>query len=293
MKGGPDTEANDLHQAGEGQIVLVATPIGNLQDATDRLRTVLASAEIIAAEDTRTTQRLATALGVEIRGQLISHHDHNEQRSTPELLEKVRQGATVAVVTDAGMPVVSDPGFRLVQAAVQDGLTVTCAPGASAVTTALAVSGLPSDRFSFEGFVPKKHGEKTRFLTDLQDQPRTLIFFESPHRVVDTLQVMTEVFGEDQIGCVARELTKRHEEVVTASLRELLGWTQTATLRGEFVLLLAPADNRRVELDDEQQLRLVDELVATGMRAKDATKQIAHGYGGSARTLYNLYQQRR
>ena len=161
----------------EGRIVLAATPIGNLGDASARLRELLAEADVIAAEDTRTARRLCAGLGVTPAGRVVAHHEHNEAASTQGLLDQVRGGATVAVVSDAGMPTVSDPGYRLVAAAVSAGLPVTCAPGPSAVTTALALSGLPTDRFAFDGFVPRKVGERRRWLTSLLTEARTVVAF--------------------------------------------------------------------------------------------------------------------
>ena len=205
-----------------GRIVLAATPIGNLSDASQHLRHLLATADVVAAEDTRRAHHLAQGLGVRITGKVVSHHEHNERESTQELLDAARDGAVVVVVTDAGMPLVSDPGYRLVSTAARQDVPVTCAPGPSAVTTALALSGLPTDRFAFEGFLPRKEGERSRLLADLSRDARTLVFFESPHRLAATLSSLRDAFGADRPACVARELTKLHEEVVRDSLDGLL-----------------------------------------------------------------------
>src|SRR6476646_10590402 len=178
-----------------GVLVLAATPIGDPQDAAPRLAREIAAADVVAAEDTRRLKRLCSALGVEPTGSVLSYHEHNESSRTPELLERLREGARVVVVTDAGMPSVSDPGYRLVSAAVEAGVRVTCVPGPSAVLMALAVSGLPVDRFCFEGFAPRKPGERARALAALKDERRTMIFFEAPHRLDATLAAMAEAFG--------------------------------------------------------------------------------------------------
>lgn len=271
-----------------GTITVAATPIGNLSDATDRLKTLLQTSDVVAAEDTRTLRRLAQGLGVAITGKIIAHHEHNEAESATELVELAHTGSNIVFISDAGMPTVSDPGFRLVQEAIAHNVNVTCAPGASAVTTALAVSGLASDRFAFEGFIPRKAGEKTRFFQELKDEKRTLIFYESPHRIHDTLKVLADVFGEDRQGCVGRELTKLHEEVVRGSLSELLEWAGSKTIKGEIVLLTAgSADEEVASLED--QVTMVKQLVEEeGLRLKDATKQVAARFGSSARELYDL-----
>jgi len=263
--------------------VLAATPIGNDADASTRLRELLASADVVAAEDTRRTRKLAARLGVEITGRLVSLHEHNESERLPELLEAVRGGAQVALVTDAGMPTVSDPGYRVVAAAVAEGLDVTCAPGPSAVLAALALSGLATDRFCFEGFPPRKPGERARALRALAHEPRTMVFFEAPHRLAVTLEAMTEAFGPERPAAVCRELTKTYEEVVRGPLAELAEWARE-DVRGEIVVVVAGAPPREASLD-----AVVGEVlgrVESGERLKDAVRELARSSGIGQRELY-------
>lgn len=266
-----------------GRFVLAATPIGNDADASTRLRELLASADVVAAEDTRRTRKLAARLGVEITGRLVSLHEHNESERLPELLEAVRGGALVALVTDAGMPTVSDPGYRVVTAAVAEELDVTCAPGPSAVLAALALSGLATDRFCFEGFPPRKPGERARALRALAHEPRTMVFFEAPHRLAVTLEAMTEAFGPDRPAAVCRELTKTYEEVVRGPLAELAEWARE-DVRGEIVVVVAGAPPREASLD-----AVVGEVLArveAGERLKDAVRELARSSGIGQRELY-------
>ena len=267
-------------QTGE-VIVLAATPIGNLQDASARLREALANAELIAAEDTRVTQKLLAGLGIDNRPQLVSLHEHNERARVAELVERARS-QDVLVLSDAGMPTVSDPGFALVEAAAAAGVTVTALPGPSAVVTALALSGLPTDRFSFEGFVPRKG--RDRWFSQLAHEQRTMIFFESPHRLAETLGVAAEAFGAERRAVVARELTKLYEEVRRGTIAELATWASEG-VRGEIVIVVAGAAPLEVSADDA--LAQVQRLVADGVRLKDAAAEVAALTGASARELYN------
>lgn len=282
----------DQHTGGAGRIVLAATPIGNLGDASARLRELLASADVIAAEDTRTARRLCQGLGVAPSGRLVAHHEHNEAASAQGLLQQVRAGATVAVVSDAGMPTVSDPGYRLVAAAVAEGLAVTCAPGPSAVTTALALSGLPSDRFAFDGFVPRKDGERRRWLASLLTEARTVVAFESPQRLVDALAAVEDVLGADRPVAVARELTKLYEEVVRGTAAEVHGWARERAagegVRGEIVLMLGPAaeDAEGGRADAADAVAEVGVLAASGTRLKEAVAAVASAHGLRTRELY-------
>src|SRR5690348_12391195 len=221
-----------------GTLVLVGAPLGNPQDASERMRTVLSSADIIAAEDTRRLARLARDLDIELPGRVVSYFEGNEERRTPELVDALRAGATVAVVTDGGMPSVSDPGYRLVRAALDAGVPVTAAPGPSAVTTALALSGLPSDRFCFEGFLPRKPGERRARLAELATEPRTLVLFEAPHRLAATLADLATAFGAERPAAVCRELTKTYEEVRRAGLGELAAWAGDGNVRGEITVVI-------------------------------------------------------
>ena len=266
-----------------GRFVLAATPIGNDADASARLHELLATADVVAAEDTRRTRALAARLDIEITGRVVSLYEHNESGRAAELVDAVRGGATVVLVSDAGMPTISDPGYRVVAAAVAEGLDVTCAPGPSAVLAALALSGLATDRFCFEGFVPRKAGERSRALAALADEPRTMVFFEAPHRLGATLAAMTEAFGAERAAAVCRELTKTYEEVVRAPLGELVTWAE-GEVRGEIVVVVAGAPEREADLDAV----VVEVLarVAEGERLKDAVRDLARARGIPQRSLY-------
>lgn len=268
-----------------GAVVLAATPIGNLGDASRRLIELLGEADVIAAEDTRRLQRLVHGLGVQPRGRVVSYHEHNEAAKTPELLDAVAAGGTVLLVTDAGMPAVSDPGYRLVEAAVAQGLTVTAVPGPSAVLTALALSGLPTDRFCFEGFLPRKAGERSSRLADLRAERRTMVFFEAPHRLAAMLRALAEVFGPDRRIAVCRELTKTYEEVLRGTADELAAWAEAGEVRGEIAVVAegAPAS---APARPEDLVGAVQSLVASGARLKDAVAVVAGEAGTSKRELY-------
>jgi 16S rRNA (cytidine1402-2'-O)-methyltransferase len=269
---------------GSGVLVLAATPLGDSRDASPRLVEALGSADVVAAEDTRRLRALATALGTAVRGRIISHYDAVEVARIPALLEAIRGGATVLVVTDAGMPAVSDPGFRLVSACVAAGLRVSCLPGPSAVTTALAVSGLPSDRFCFEGFPPRRDGPRRRWLASLATEERTCVFFESPHRLAATLAGAMELLGAERCAVVCRELTKPYEEIRRGDLGALAEWA-AGGVRGEITVVLAgapPADPP----DLTELVSEVTERVATGQRLKDAVTAVATEHGVPKRDLY-------
>ena len=266
-----------------GRIVLAATPIGDTQDASAKLRHLLETADVVAAEDTRRLAGLTQRLGVRITGRVLSHHEHNEASRVAELLDVVRGGGTVLVVSDAGMPTVSDPGLVLVRAAVAEGLTVTTAPGPSAVMAALAVSGLATDRFTFEGFPPRKAGERATVLRDLAREPRTMVFFEAPHRLAATLTAMAEAFGPDRPAAVCRELTKTYEEVVRDALGRLAEWA-LGEVRGEIVVVVAGAPPTTASVAD-----LTAEVLAradAGERLKEAVTAVAEATGVPKRELY-------
>jgi 16S rRNA (cytidine1402-2'-O)-methyltransferase len=220
-------------------LVLAATPIGNPDDASPHLVRLLAEADVIAAEDTRRLRRLAASLSVELIVPVVSYFEGNESARTPALLDDLVAGKQVLLVTDAGMPSVSDPGYRLVEAAIKAGVRVTAVPGPSAVTTALAVSGLPVDRFSFEGFLPKRRSGRSRFLAELAQESRTMVFFESRHRLAAALNDMAQAFGADRRAAVCRELTKTHEEIKRGVLSELVAWAQEKDPRGEITIVVA------------------------------------------------------
>jgi 16S rRNA (cytidine1402-2'-O)-methyltransferase len=271
-----------------GAVVLVGAPLGNVGDASRRLCEELAGADIIAAEDTRRLHRLAQDLGVELSARIVSYFEGNEVRRTPELIDAAREGARVALVTDGGMPSVSDPGFRLVRAALEAGLPVTAAPGPSAVTTALALSGLPSDRFCFEGFLPRRAGERRATLAALATEPRTLIFFETRHRLADSLADAVAAFGALRPAAVCRELTKTYEEVRRGPLGELAGWAADGEVRGEITLVVggAPADSSATP-DAPGLAGQVAAAEAGGTPRKDAIAAVAKRHGLPKRDVYD------
>jgi 16S rRNA (cytidine1402-2'-O)-methyltransferase len=261
-------------------IILAATPIGNLGDASRRLIEALSNTEVVAAEDTRTAISLMRALGVENRPRLIALHEHNESEKAAELVELARE-QDVLVLTDAGMPAISDPGFPLVQAAAAADVTVTAIPGPSAVLTALALSGLPTDRFTFEGFVPRK--SRVSGLARLAREDRTMVFFESPHRLAESLADMATVFGGDRPAAVCRELTKLHEEIRRGGLAELATWAEGG-VRGEIAVVVAGAE--AATLDLPTAVAQVLALVEGGARLKEAATEVADATGLGRRDLY-------
>ncbi|MGE3285864.1 MAG: 16S rRNA (cytidine(1402)-2'-O)-methyltransferase [Pseudonocardia sp.] len=267
-----------------GRLLIAATPLGNAGDASARLVDALGTADVIAAEDTRRLRALAAALDVPVRGRVVSHYDAVEAARLPGLLDEVRAGRTVLVVTDAGMPAVSDPGYRIVAAAVAEGLAVTCLPGPSAVTTALVLAGLPAERFCFDGFAPRRAGERRRWLAELVTQPRAVVFFESPHRLADTLADAVTVLGGGRRAAVCRELTKRYEEVVRGTLAELAAWARDG-VRGEVTVVLEGAAPAAAP-SAESLVGAVHERVAAGERLKDAVTAVAQAAGVPKRELY-------
>ncbi|MFD4368390.1 16S rRNA (cytidine(1402)-2'-O)-methyltransferase [Rhodococcus sp. NPDC058521] len=265
-----------------GRLVLAATPMGDVGDASSRLRSALETADVVAAEDTRRTKALASALDVTITGRVVSFYDQVEVSRLPGLVADVESGKTVLLVTDAGMPSVSDPGYRLVAACVDEGLPVTCLPGPSAVTTALALSGLPVERFCFDGFPPRKQGQRKTWMQTLVAEERACVFFEAPHRLVDCLADAVEVLGGDRRAAVCRELTKTYEEVRRGTLAELAEWAAEG-VRGEITVVLAGAT--RAVSDPADLVEDVERLVESGTRLKDACALVATA-GVSKRELY-------
>jgi len=263
-------------------LILAATPIGNLKDASPRLIEALETVRVVASEDTRTTQKLMAALGVTNRPRLIAFHDHNEKEKAAELAALAAQ-EDLLVVSEAGMPTVSDPGYGLVAAAAAAGVMVTAIPGPSAVVTALAVSGLPTDRFTFEGFVARKPGERAASFRSLAAEPRTMVFFEAPSRVATTLADMAKGFGDDRRASVSRELTKMYEETRRGTLAELIVWAAEG-VRGEVVIVVEGASARNIAFPDA--VTQVLELVRAGARLKDAAAEVSAHTGHSSRELY-------
>lgn len=272
---------------GTGTLVLAGTPIGDTADAPPRLAAELERADVIAAEDTRRLRRLTQALGVHTTGRTVSYFEGNESARTPELVEELAQGARVLLVTDAGMPSVSDPGYRLVAAAVERGLRITAVPGPSAVLTALALSGLPVDRFCFEGFLPRKAGERLGRLREVADERRTLVYFEAPHRLAATLEAMAEVFGAGRRAAVCRELTKTYEEVKRDGLGELAAWAAEG-VRGEITIVVEGAPEAGpADLDDAELVRRVRDREEAGERRKEAIAAVAAEAGLPKRQVFD------
>lgn len=264
-------------------LILAATPIGNIGDASTRLKSTLEQAKVIAAEDTRTLLKLANHLGIKLNAELISLHEHNELQKLDRLVE-IAQTAEVVLVSDAGMPTISDPGFALVRACSEAQIEIQVIPGPSAVISALAVSGLSTDRFCFEGFLPRKSGERTRMFTSLANEQRTMVFFESPHRISESLQDAVKVFGPERKASVSRELTKKFEETRRGTLSELIEWAKDQ--KGEMVLVIAGAEARVWDMDE-----LVSEVLslkASGTGLKQASGSVAKQHGVSSSELYAL-----
>ncbi|MFI6621106.1 16S rRNA (cytidine(1402)-2'-O)-methyltransferase [Streptomyces sp. NPDC050528] len=269
-----------------GTLVLAGTPIGDIADAPPRLAEELAGADVVAAEDTRRLRRLTQALGVQPKGRVVSYFEGNEAARTPELVEALLGGARVLLVTDAGMPSVSDPGYRLVAAAVEQDIKVTAVPGPSAVLTALALSGLPVDRFCFEGFLPRKAGERLSRLREVAGERRTLVYFEAPHRLDDTLAAMAEVFGAERRAAVCRELTKTYEEIKRGPVGELAAWAAEG-VRGEITVVVEGAPEKAEELDADELVRRVRVREEAGERRKEAIAAVAVEAGVPKREVFD------
>ena len=276
-----------------GVLVLAGTPIGQAGDAPPRLAAELSGADVVAAEDTRRLKRLCTDLGITLSGRVVSYFEGNEQARTPVLLEALLAGDRVVLVTDAGMPSVSDPGYRLVAAAVEHDVRVTAVPGPSAVLAALAVSGLPVDRFCFEGFLPRKAGERSRRLAALRGEQRTMVFFEAPHRTEAALASMAEAFGDDRRGAVCRELTKTHEEVRRAGLADLAAWAADG-VRGEVTIVVeGNVDVVDVPTDAASLAALVAAEEEAGATRKEAILDVARRAGLPKRVVYDAVHKPR
>jgi 16S rRNA (cytidine1402-2'-O)-methyltransferase len=269
-----------------GRLVLGGAPLGQPGDVGPRLREVLATADVLAVEDTRRLHRLASDLGVVFTGRVVTFHESVEQARLPGLLAALADGATVLLLTDAGMPSVSDPGYTLVRAAIDAGVPVTSVPGPSAVTTALAVSGLPVDRFCFEGFLPRRGGERRSRLAGLAEERRTMVFFESPHRLADALSDAAAALGPSRPAAVCRELTKTYEEIRRGGLAELAEWA-AAGVKGEITLVVAGAPEVAVDLAPAQLAAAVAEEEAAGATRKDAIRAVVVRTGLPRRTVYD------
>ena len=267
MEYGEDVQDNTHRtELDDGRVVLAATPIGNTADASARLVTLLETADIVAAEDTRRLYDLARRLGVRVSGRVVAYHDHNERGKADSLLDEVASGATVLVVSDAGMPTINDPGLAIVRRAIERGLPVTCAPGPSAVLDALALSGLPTDRFCYEGFVPRKHAERTKRLRALAGEMRTIVFYESPHRIEETMNDLEEALGSSRLMALARELTKDYEEVRRGTISEIRESVVNNPPRGEIVLVIAGASEEEAVQAAGSSILSIDNLAQLAVR---------------------------
>ena len=269
-----------------GGIVVAGTPLGNIDDASPRLRHALATADVVAAEDTRRARNLANALGIDIAGRLVSNFDHNESSRVDALISEAQRGRTVLIISDAGMPVISDPGFPVVERAHDEGIHVGCIPGPSAVTTALAMSGLHVGTFCFDGFVPRKTGARREWLSSLVTERRACVFFESPRRIEETLNAAVDILGGHRRAAVCRELTKLYEEVRRGTLEDLAAWAAEG-IRGEITGVLEGAREANTHPPVEELIDDVEARVqADGLRLKDACKVVADQWGMRKKDLY-------
>ena len=280
-----------------GTVVLAATPIGNSGDASDRLKALLERADIVAAEDTRRLYDLANRLGVRVSGRVVAYHDHNERDKSDGLLDQVETGATVLVVSDAGMPTINDPGLAIVRRAIERGLPVTCAPGPSAVLDALALSGLPTDRFCYEGFLPRKHAERMQHLRSLQGERRTIVFYETPHRIADAMDDLLEGFGPERPMALCRELTKDYEEIRRGTVASVRDTVIADPPRGEMVLVIGGASDDEAQAAAPDSLSVedlavlaIDRALEDGLRIKEAIGQVVEEHPKADGSLANRKQ---
>jgi len=265
---------------------MAATPLGNPGDASPRLKDAIAAAEIIAAEDSRRFHRLCSDIDVTFTGRVISFFEGNETERSQEILQYLHEGKNVLVVSDAGMPTISDPGFRLARDAMAQNLEVKVIPGPSAPVMAVALSGLATDRFSFEGFTPRALGARQAAFEALRFEERTMVFFEAPHRLVESLQDAAAIFGADRRGAICREMTKTYEETIRGSLAELLTWAQSKEVLGEITLVIAGAEAGTAEKSADQMVARVREFEAAGMDRKGAISTVADEFDLPKRIVY-------
>ena len=280
-----------------GTVVLAATPIGTVGDASARLVALLERADIVAAEDTRRLFDLARRLGVYVNGRVVAYHDHNERDKADGLLDQVETGATVLVVSDAGMPTINDPGLAIVRRAIERGLPVTCAPGPSAVLDALALSGLPTDRFCYEGFLPRKHAERVQYLRTLLGERRTIVFYETPHRIADSMDDLLDAFGPNRPMALCRELTKDYEQIRRGPIGEIRQSVIDDPPRGEMVLVIGGASSEEAEAAapstlsvEDMAVLAIDRALEDGLRMKDAIAQVVQEHPLADGSLANRKQ---
>jgi 16S rRNA (cytidine1402-2'-O)-methyltransferase len=267
-------------------LTLAATPLGNPGDASERLKSAIAAASIVAAEDSRKFHRLCADMGVKFSGRVISFFEGNEKDRTVEILAMLRAGTDVLVVSDAGMPTISDPGYRLMRDAIAADVEVRVLPGPSAVTMALALSGLPTDRFVFEGFSPRSMGARQKFFENLRNEERTILWFEAPHRLAEALADAVAVFGKERLAAICREMTKTYEETIRGSLGEMLEWSNSNEVRGEITMVLAGAPRDFADITSAQVVARVLELEAAGMDRKEAIATVAEEFSLAKRIVF-------
>lgn len=267
-------------------LTLAATPLGNPGDASTRLKDAIENAGIVAAEDSRKFHRLCADLNIDFKGRVISFFEGNEQERTAEILTMLHAGTSVLVVSDAGMPTINDPGFRLMRDAIAGGIPVAVIPGPSAVTTAIALAGLPTDRFVFEGFSPRTSGAREKFFENLRNEERTIVWFEAPHRLLDALEDAVAVFGLNRSGAICREMTKRYEETIRASLGELLSWAKNNEVLGEITMVLEGAPSNSAEITAESMVSRVKEFETAGMDRKSAIAAVAEEFSVAKRVVF-------
>ena len=274
-----------------GELILAAAPLGNVGDASTRLREEIERSEFVAAEDSRRFARLCKDLGIDFKGKVISFFEGNEVQRLAELEQALMTHDRVLLITDAGMPTVSDPGYRAVRMAIDSGFNVRVLPGPSAVTTALALSGLSSDRFCFEGFAPRSEIARNRYFEELKEQERTMIFFEAPHRVCEFLKSAALVFGEKRPASISREMTKTHEETVRGSLEELRLWSESKEMLGEFTIVIEGLDRDSLEYSDADLAQRLKDLEGTGLSKRDAIAKLAKELHISKRRVFDIAHQ--
>jgi 16S rRNA (cytidine1402-2'-O)-methyltransferase len=267
-------------------LTLAATPLGNPADASARLREAIENAQVVAAEDSRKFHRLCADLQIQFRGRVISFFEGNELERTAEILAMLHTGSSILVVSDAGMPTISDPGFRLMRDAIASGIQVAVIPGPSAVTTAIAIAGLATNRFVFEGFSPRTSGAREKFFETLRDEERTIVWFEAPHRLLESLEDAIAVFGPLRQGAICREMTKRYEETIRASLADLLSWARNNEVRGEITIVLEGAPSNSAVVTSEGIVFRVTEFEAAGMDRKSAIATVAEEFSVAKRVVF-------
>jgi len=269
-------------------LILAGLPIGDAADASENLKSMIEKVEFIAAEDSRKFSRLCQELGIRYTGKIISFFEGNETERIDELTKLLISNKDVLVATDAGMPGISDPGYRLVRAAIENNIKIKVLPGPSAVTTALLLSGLPTDRFCFEGFAPRTSVARVNWFSELVEQPRTIIYFEAPHRITESLQDAISAFGADRQAVICREMSKQYEEVVRGSLNELLQWSEAKEILGEITVVVSGFNPQEREINQDAIIENVLRYESFGMSRKEAMAEVAKSYGIAKRTVFDV-----